>query len=394
MSFLVIGLPEAAYTDQALDFVLLAEGEAVEAGRVQAAQLPQVKDRQHEVVALVPPRMLSWHPVQLPPGIGANSPRLRAVLEGLLEDALLDPPAELHLILAGDSSAGPQWVAACERRWLSMAVQGLEAAGCRLSRVLPEWGPPGPARVHVSGSPGQLQMLLCGPQGIRQLDLHPDNLAWALHEARPGTLPLSAEPELVDLAQAQLQQPVQPWLRSQRWAAAALPRWDLARGLRMRRQVQRSPLQWFQAPRWRAARWATLGLLGVNLAGFNALAWSHSVQLQSRREQMRQLLVQTFPQAQPQAGVEPPAQMQRELERLRAASAQPQPDDLAVMLGAVLPALPTGQAPQALDYATGQLRLQGLQLSPGEFEALQARLRAQGYSAQMQGPALQVRTAS
>ncbi len=237
-------------------------------------------------------------------------------------------------------------------------------------------------------------MLLSGPQGISQLALHSENLAWVAHEPGQAQLRLSAEPELVELAQAQLQRSVAPWPRSQRWAEAALPRWDLSRGLLMRRQAQRSPLEWFRAPRWRAARWAALGLLGVNLAGFNALAWSHSVHLQSRREQMRQLLVQTFPQAQPQAGAEPAVQMQRELERLRAASTQPQAGDLAVMLGAVLPALPAGQSPQGLDYAPGQLQLQGLRLSPADVQALSARLRAQGYSAEAQGPDLRVRTAS
>lgn len=393
MSFLIIGLPEAHYTDQPLQFLLLAGGETVDAGRASAAQLPQIKDREHEVVALVPPRALSWHPVTLPPGITAQSPRLRAVLDGLLEDELLDPPGELHLALSGEAGDGRHWVAACERRYLAMAVQGLEAAGCRLSRVLPEWAP-GPARVHVSGTPDEPHMLMCGPQGVSQLALHSENLAWVAHEPQEAELRLSAEPELVALAQDQLQRQVAPWPRSQRWAAAALPRWDLARGLLMRRQAQRSPLEWFRAPRWQAARWATLGLLGMNLAGFNALAWSHSVHLQSRREQMRQVLVQTFPQTQPQAGVEPPVQMQRELERLRAASTQPQAGDLAVMLGAVLPALPTGQSPQAMDYAPGQLRLQGLRLSLADVQALSARLRAQGYSAEAQATELRVRTAS
>ena len=393
MSFLILALPEPAEADPALDFVLLAGGEVVEAGQAPAAQLPRLKDPEHEVVALVPAQALSWHSVQLPPGVGAQSPRLRAVLEGLLEDELLDPPSELHLALAGprrgEAGDGPQWVAACERRWLAMSVQQLEAAGCRLSRVLPEWGPPAAPRVHVTGTAMQPQMVLCSSGSVSQLALNPETLAWALPPAGSNGLRWTAEPELLELARQQLQHEVLPWPRSERWAAAALPHWDLSQGLLKRRRAQRSPLEWFRAPRWRTARWALLGVLAVNLVGFNALAWSQSVHLQSRREQMRQMLLQTFPQA--SASDEPAQQMQREFERLRAASRQASASDLPVVLGAVLQALPPQRVPQGLDYAGGQLSLRGLELPPPELAALTTALRQRGYQVAMQGSVLQVR---
>lgn len=393
MSLLIIALPEALFTDQALPFMLLADGSLVEAGETAAAQLPRLGDSGHEVVALAPPHALSWHPVQLPPGVHAKSPRLRAVLDGLLEDQLLDPPAELHLALAESEPSGSdkRWVAACDRRWLAMAVQGLEAAGCRVSRVLPEWAP-GPAHLHLGGTPEEPKMLLRSPQGVSQLAFNDENLAWALPEGSTAGMTLSAEPQLLEWAQARLQREVEAWSRHERWALAAQPRWDLSRGLLMRKRTQRSPLEWFRAPRWRAARWATLGLVGVQLVGVNALAWSHSVHMQSRREQMRQMLVQTFPHTQAQPVIDPPAQMQRELERLRTASTQPAAGDLVVMLGEVLAVLPPGRTPQALDYATGQLRLKGLQVPANELQALASRLQARGYTAQTQGADLLVRT--
>ncbi len=394
MSLLIIALPQAHYTDQPLDFMLLADGDVVEAGQAAASALPRVQDRAHEVVALVPPRALSWHAVQLPPGVGAQSPRLSAVLEGLLEDELLDPPAELHLCLAGESLAldgGQTWVAACERRWLAMAVQGLEAAGCPPTRVLPEWGPPGELRVHVLGTAEHMDMVLCGPRSISLLPLDPEVLSWAQHEVEGQALALSAEPDLVDCAQAPLQRPVQAWRRSERWAAAARPRWDLSRGLQMRRRAQRSALEWLQAPRWRDARWAAGGLLVVNLLGFNALAWSQNMHLQTRRAQLQQMLQQTFAQAQPTTSEDAPRQMRRALERLRAASAQPIASDLPVMLSAVLPTLPAGHSPQALDYVDGQLRLKGLDLSAAALQALVGPMKARGYSLTLQGADLLVR---
>ena len=55
--------------------------------------------RAGEIVAVVPARALSWQQVTLPQGATAQASRLRAVLEGLLEEHLLDDPAQLHFAL-------------------------------------------------------------------------------------------------------------------------------------------------------------------------------------------------------------------------------------------------------------------------------------------------------
>lgn len=381
MNTLLIALSPDTDTGQPLNYLLLCGDELVDAGCAPASKLPRLEGAGGERVALAPPRALSWHQLRLPPGIDAQSPRLRAVLEGLLEDQLLDPPEQLHLVLAGEPSAqaAPEgvWVAACDRRWLAMAVQGLEAAGCALSRVLPEWGPPGELRVHITGSLDSAQLVLCSPGSISVLPFTPEALAWALPPGQPAQAPLSAEPELADWASQQLGQPVQAWPRSQRWALAARPRWSLAQGLRMRQPGPRSPLQWLQAPRWRGARWALLALGGVNLLGLNLLAGSQRLQLRAQQTQMQQVLQQTFPQAAPVD--DPLAQMARELDRLRQASTEPQPGDLGTMLGAVLPLLPGGRLPEALDHTPGQLRIQGLALSAPELQSLAERLGPQGY---------------
>ena len=47
--------------------------------------------------------------------------RVRAVLDGLLEEKLLDDPAQLHLALDDTAEAGqPSWVAACDKAWLQV----------------------------------------------------------------------------------------------------------------------------------------------------------------------------------------------------------------------------------------------------------------------------------
>ena len=52
------------------------------------------------------------------------------MLEGLLEDRLLDEPEALHFALQPHvRSPGTAWVATCERAWLASHLQALDEAG-------------------------------------------------------------------------------------------------------------------------------------------------------------------------------------------------------------------------------------------------------------------------
>ena len=82
-------------------------------------------------------------------------PPLRAVLEGLLEDQLLDDPPALHFALApGAANDGKTWVAVCDKAWLRSGLQALEAAGMAVARIVPERVPaaPGDTPDTASGS--------------------------------------------------------------------------------------------------------------------------------------------------------------------------------------------------------------------------------------------------
>ena len=106
-----------------------------------------------ELVVVVPATALSWHSVALPNGVTAASPRMRAVLVGLLEERLLDDEDRLHFALApsrGSAPGGQTWVAACDKAWLQGHLQALEAAQLQVSRVVPEFAPDaGPVQLHA-----------------------------------------------------------------------------------------------------------------------------------------------------------------------------------------------------------------------------------------------------
>ena len=396
MTLLVISLPlEPMSASTEFDYVLSDDGLRVSsAGRARADALPRLPHSGDQRVALAPVRALSWHRVSFPEGVSAGSSRMRAVLEGLLEDQLLDAIDRLHVALPLRLQAGlPQWVASCERRWLAMAVQGLEAAGQPLARVVPEWGPPAaPWRLHVRGTVDAPQAVVCSDKGVSLLPWDAQAQAWLLPSATndaAGVTPaardalqalpeISADPSLQASVSQWLGRPVQVLAEGGHWLRAAVSPWDLTRGLQMRKRMQRGRLAWWQAPRWRAAQRAAALLAGVNLLGLNAWAWVDQQQLQAGQARLTQVFSRSFPKV--PVIIDAPLQMAAEVRRLEQASAIPSATDLDVMLGVLSRALPADRSPRSLDYGDAKLRLKGLSLTDAETAALSAELRARGYS--------------
>lgn len=400
MSTLIIYLPlEAAVADTEFDYAITPDGVVIsEQGRAQAHALPAVPGADR--VAVAPARALSWHSVTLPEGMTAGSSRLRAVLDGLLEDQLLDEPGRMHFALPPNVHAGePQWVAACDRRWLAMGYQRLEAAGRQVSRVVPEWGPPGHSlRLHVSGEADDPQLLVCSESGVSQMPLAGVSLealsalspAQSEPEAEAAVAPaVSAEPALVDLTSHALGCPVLPLTREERWLRAITSTWDVSKRLQMRKRANRARLEWLRAPRWRPARWAAIAVVGLNLVGLNALAWVDRQQQSAKQDWMAQTLRRNFPQV--PAVVDAPAQMARQVQLLAEATAQPQAGDLDVMLGALIQSLPPGQSLQAIEFSSGQLRLRGPVLTAAQLAAASSQLQTRGYALSTDGAGLLMR---
>ena len=382
MSTLIISLPlEAVSTQTEFDFVVTDDGNTVaQTGRALAVALPQLDKPGDVCIATAPVRAMSWHQVTVPVGVTLGSTRMRAVLDGLLEDKLLDDVDLFHLALPPNFQTGmAQWVAACERRWLAMAVQGLEAAKRPVSRVVPEWGPPAaPLRLHVTGPLDDPQLLVCGDSGVGLFPLKTEVLeGFALADN------VSAEPALVRLASEMWQRSVSPLSKAEQLMQTIHSPWDLSKRLQMRSMVNRGKLDWLQAPRWRSTRWAAAALVGVNLLGLNALAWVGEQQLAVKREAMQAMLTRNFPHL--KIIVDAPLQMAREVQLLEQARAAPATGDLDVMLGALSQALPAGHTLKGVDYTNGQLRLKGLELTVDEASAWSARLSGQGYSAARDG---------
>jgi len=355
------------------------------------ALLPTV-GAQTPVVAIVPAAALSWHRVSLPPGLKASSPRLQSALHGLLEEHLLQEPAQLHIALAPQAQAGQTvWVAVCDKAWLQQHLQALQAAQLSVQRLVPEFTPPESGeRVHALGDTTSGWLWLCSSQhGVQ---------AWpvAASAQLPGpwleAAEVLAEPGLAAWAQQRWGERSRLVDSAQHWSTALASGWDLAqfelagqlRPRRWWRWRERLDALWRQ-PRWRPARWGLLALLVAQLVGLNAWAWMTRQHWQDQQAGWGRVLQETFTQV--TVVVDAPLQMARELARLRQASGQLGPNDLEAQLQALGAALPAGVAgPTRLSYEDGVLQWPALSLTPAQTGALEQALLARGYQLHSDGP--------
>ncbi len=405
MSSLIVVLPSAdSAAATVYTFVQVsADNTVVHHADAPAALLPKPTGPGAEVVAVVPVRALSWHQVELPKGTTASSPRLRAVLDGLLEDRLLDEPDNLHFALQPAARAGePVWVAACNRAWLRQALAALEAAQRPANRIVPEFAPGQPTRWHALAPDHEsalAQLVVCGEQGVTLLPLAADGASTELMPGLPPLAddsPLLAEPAVAALAEQRLHRRVTLQQSSQRLAQAAQGEWDLAQfdlaSSGRARAMKRLTGSWREllfAPRWRPARWGLAVLLMAHVLGLNAWAFGERRALQAKEQAVRATLSQTFPQV--KVILDAPLQMEREVALLRQATGSTSGRDLEAVLSAFGATAPEGKALTAIEFVANEVRMKGLSLNDAELAHVSTQLRAKGYAVQRQNDSLVVK---
>ncbi|MDM0045336.1 type II secretion system protein GspL [Variovorax dokdonensis] len=362
-------------------------------GSAPLALLPTGND----VVLMVPGHAISWHHLVVPPG-GMASGRLRPVLEGLLEDRLLDDAADTHFAVQPGAKAGAAiWIAVCNRAALRAAVDAVEATGRRVVRIVPEFAPQpegAPPLLFATGESQSPQLTVCDASGVLTLPLTSLHLQ-AVLQSPIDTMVVTGEPAVAAQAEELLGVQLPIVQRAQRWLQAARGPWDLAQfdlASSNRARAGKKLAAWWQelrhAPQWRAARWGVVLLILAQLIGLNAWAWKERRALEAKREAVRNVLTRTFPSV--KLVVDAPVQMAREVAMLRQATGGTAASDLEPMLAALGSALPAGRVPTAIDFSGGQLRLRGLRLSQAELTQVSGQLVPRGYQARSEGDLLLV----
>lgn len=367
-------------------------------GESPLAELPLDPD----CVLVVPVHRLSWHTVTLPK---VNPSRLRATLDGLLEDRVLDDLTALQLALAPGFRPGigqSVWVAMCHKPWLQACLQTLEQAQRVVTRIIPAAAPTATdSTVALHTQRGQPWSVVSSPQGVLTLPLPatelntacaPQALRTWLHAVTglsdPETTRAMAEPSY--LANAEQFWPEWRWTpapTAQAWLQPLQAGWNLAQ-FDLRLPNANRHRQWlhrlfktlcFDAA-WKPLRWALLALMLVNTVGLNALAWQARHRLSTQQADMRTLLTQTFPHV--RLVLDAPLQMQRELDSLRQQQGQLGNADLESLLRTLASADTSAATFQSLTFSAGQAQLKGWTLPAESQVAVQAVVSAQGWQGQ------------
>ncbi|WP_374569102.1 type II secretion system protein GspL [Ideonella sp.] len=400
MSTLIVALPVpprlssqgaagAAFAPAEYDYVFSADsGPRLQASRAAPAQLPKAQS----VVAVVPPNGVGWHRVTLPK---APAAKLRPALVGVLEDVLLEDDSELHLALPPHAKAGDSvWVAALSKTWLKTQLDALEADGLTVDRVVPGWVPDDAPAGHffrgeplADGSDPGTQLAWRDSQGPLCLPAASD--ATRTFIARiGGDLPVrwTSEPECAADAVRLAGGNVAALSNSEFLFAASRTEWNLRqfdlvpqrRGSRAAKELLQ---QLWTSPTWRPARYGVAVLLLLNLVGANVWAWQQRQAVTKQKAAMTALLQTTFPQV--RAIVDAPAQMQKEIDLLRASAGKPGEADLEPLMYAAEAAWPPSRAPaDGLKFEPGRLSISSAGWSPQEVEGFRSRLRPLGYDAE------------
>lgn len=415
MTTLIVALAFTPGKDAPWGYVLSPDGRALGTqSQATPALLPPVVNG--EVVALVPAQALSWHRVRLPKGTLAKgflsdggSPRLRAVLEGLLEEHVLDEPAQLHFALAPDArDDAPAWVAVCDRAALKASLQVLESHGRAASKVVPEWAPgvlqaDGEASdntLYVMGTPGEAQILFQRDGAVTLLPLSTNSAAAVTLAAWPADAPVMAEPAVAGLAESLFNRRVGVQQSGQRWLQAAQSGWDLAQfdlvnSGRSRSLKRMTALgnHLLRTPRWKAARWAAMAVVVTNLIGLNAWAWKQQTALDAKRQAVREVLTSTFPGV--RVVVDAPVQMGRELTLLRQAAGATSNSDFESLMSSFsasfVAVVPVNRTPTAIEFVAPELKLKGLGLTSEQVTQGAERLKSRGISLRSDGDTVVIR---
>lgn len=358
----------------------------------QGESAPASWPRADSLVMVVPTQAMAWTPVDLPKvPVG----RLQAALAGLLEDALLEEPEQLHIALPPHAKPGrPTTVAVMPRSHLEQAVQTAEATGREIDRVVPAFVPCSPPRGHFQQvgieDQGTCQLVWADDHSVATLPLQGDG-ARALVQQATSQVRWSSTPAAAVAAEAWAGRPLPVVPEAQNWLDAMGSGWELRqfdlaprhRGLRWGREAWRR----FKGPGWRPVRLGLVALVIVNVLGLHLWSWQQQQAVQARKQAQVTLLKTTHPQV--KVVLDAPLQMQREADRLRAAAGQPGEADLEAALSAAAAAWPAGLGPpQALRYERGQLTLSAAGFNATQLATMAERLQPLGWAVDGSGGSL------
>ncbi|PZP35748.1 MAG: general secretion pathway protein GspL [Roseateles depolymerans] len=358
------------------DYVLTPDGrEITQQGRAAAAALPTADT----VIAVPAESDVSWRRIELP----RAGRQMRAALAGKLEELVLDDPEALHFAIEPDATGGDEaWVAVMSRPWLADQLAQLDEAHLFVDRVVPLACPEEPARGHFHESGERVVLRWSHPDGVATLpldgalgrQLFPPGVVHAAEWSATATAAPAAERWLGTVVAVKTP--------AQRALQVVDSGWDLrqfdfaprARGAHALRLVSRTLMR----KTWRPVRIGLAALVAVQVLGLNLWAWQQHRELNARRDALSATLTEAFPQI--RDPLDPPVQMQKNLDLLRANAGSVGEQDLEALLAAAATAWPGDRPPtDALSFEPGRLSVPAQGWNPAQIDNFRSQLQSEGW---------------
>ena len=276
-------------------------------GRAAAALMPKADT----VVAVLSEADVSWHRINLP---RAGASRMRAALNGVLEEALLDDTEAAHIAISPQGATGGlAWVAVAHRPWLMAMLAALENNGQTIDRVVPALEPAESPAHAASGhfwldgsaaeGDAQPMLALANAHGVACVrlggSLGKAMMAEGANSANNMPARCTATPAAAAAAEHWLGAPVVVQSDAERLLRAARSRWNLRQfelvARRRGTKALRDGARRFMSPEWRPVRLGIVALVLAQIIGINAWAWQMNTAITSKRLAMVELLRTTHP---------------------------------------------------------------------------------------------------
>lgn len=376
MKTLTVALPRTGPDAAAeLHFVQSLNGQtAIEHGRSPLALLP----KSDMLVLVVPTEQLSFHAITCPK---APKGKLATALTSIVEDSLLQAPEDVTVALSPEAKPGETcWVAVCNRAWLQAWIDLFDWAGHHVGRLVPQHAPQLNLSISAIGEPDNIWLVKTDRDGVVAAPLRSASHLTAALAPQQAVL---APPDLISSVESTLPYPVHIHTTANALLASTQSPWELAQfdmrvghATSWRKRLYRMGSALLQESRWYWVRWGLVGLMVVNVAGLNWMAFQEKSAIAHKKMQQLQLFKQTFPQV--TVVRDAPSQMTYELSRLHQTGSLAIPSDLESLLAAVGRAH-NGSTPLTitqLDYQNRQLVASGFNLPADQVKALQEQLAA------------------
>lgn len=346
-------------------------------------------------ILIAPTQALSWHQIAIPK---VPQTQIRAVLDGLLEEQLLDDTNLNAIALSPNAQIGKEgvksWIATCNKAWLSESISKFEMAGHRVIHIAPAYTPEQfglESYVFFSGTTEEAFLTNVSSKGVITIpistysQIQSPNFKNDLKLYIPDDAIVLSEPAVADLAETILERPIQIRQHSVGLIESAETDWELAQfdqklsgdGDSIKR-IRRNWQAFWQSMAWRPTRWGLIGLLLANIIGLNTWAWQQKNGLENKKALLTNQLTQIFPQI--KVVVDPMLQISKEMATLRQTTGSVSAHNFESVLSAFSLNTKTNAPPTMIEFKANKTIFTGVNWTDAEFAQAQSKMKTNGYT--------------